>query len=949
MKKNLTLLFMLVIMIGMLFSVSSVSLADEKEPSRTINVVYDDSGSMIRWQGEYLDTWCQAKYSMEVFAAMLGTTDTMNIYYMSDYETDTTSAPRIVLDGVDGAASNISKIHNAPVTDAGNTPFNSVRKAYADLTMSSADEKWLVILTDGAFEDGNLDISEVNNFLHGKTEDINVMYLAMGPYAVAIAEDGDAHIYYEEAKTNDQILGKITGICTRIFNSNRLKVDTSTNMISFDVPMEQLTVFAQGGDVLINGVTDENGTLIQSSGEPVLVKYSEIAATNDTYSPSDFVVDRNLVGRIITIEHEFDSGEYMLDVSGAETIEVYYKPNIDVAAYLVDSDGNEISDLSSIPAGKYMLEFGFVKAGTDKKVPQSELLGDTTFEATVINNGQELPQTFGSGDAIEVAAGSLTIDAIAKYLDYNSTTTHIDAMVTQDKSVSFIVSEDPDYTIHSGGIDPQTPITLDMEINGAPVSESEWGNIELPEISLMNDKDRDVFDILIQKSDIPGRFFLTPSITSGLTSDYVIHNIDYAIDYYQESETGIWSGHLDSSVKISDSRNNSIQFTLVQNPDFILNAKGFEENEYVIVEMSIEGSIPTEEEWQIINVPNITIPDEEEEPFPDVIIEKSDVSGQFLLYPSAEIDALSQDLYHSFNYKLEYEQTVGYGIWSGQLDATMNIIDKRNKAVSYSVSDNPTFTVTSKGLQKKSPIVVSVFVDGAEISAEEWEAFEVPTVSIKGDTGGRLEKLEIEKGDEPGGLYLYPVLPNGEPTVGTYKNFGYSINCDQILDGNHWSGELQETCHMEDTRAWWERNWNLIPKLAGLLLLLLIILGYVPGIKKYLPKMAKEPIIHCTPTVPFLQPTTLTGLVTIKTGSTIIPYRKQRGKIEYAPAMAGVPDLEVKAKGGRMMVVTNCADFDGLTNVTFNGAAVNRKTGYGAGVSIMVKTQNYTYRCQPNQ
>lgn len=65
------------------------------EPSRMINVVYDDSGSMYR-SDHLVDTWCQAKYSMEVFAAMLGENDILNVYYMSDYRTGTGHAPRVV-------------------------------------------------------------------------------------------------------------------------------------------------------------------------------------------------------------------------------------------------------------------------------------------------------------------------------------------------------------------------------------------------------------------------------------------------------------------------------------------------------------------------------------------------------------------------------------------------------------------------------------------------------------------------------------------------------------------------------------------------------------------------------------------------------------------------------------------------------------------------------------
>lgn len=76
-----------------------------------INVVYDDSGSMYRTDS-VVDTWCQAKYSMEVFAAMLGEKDTLNVYYMSDYRSGTGRGPRLVLHGKDGAATNVGKLHS---------------------------------------------------------------------------------------------------------------------------------------------------------------------------------------------------------------------------------------------------------------------------------------------------------------------------------------------------------------------------------------------------------------------------------------------------------------------------------------------------------------------------------------------------------------------------------------------------------------------------------------------------------------------------------------------------------------------------------------------------------------------------------------------------------------------------------------------------------------------
>ncbi|MBO7245625.1 MAG: hypothetical protein J6V56_02555 [Clostridia bacterium] len=69
MKKTIAYILLLLLMMTQIcFPVS----AETYIPSRVINLVYDDSGSMIRTDGAYVDTWCQAKYAMEVFAAMLG-------------------------------------------------------------------------------------------------------------------------------------------------------------------------------------------------------------------------------------------------------------------------------------------------------------------------------------------------------------------------------------------------------------------------------------------------------------------------------------------------------------------------------------------------------------------------------------------------------------------------------------------------------------------------------------------------------------------------------------------------------------------------------------------------------------------------------------------------------------------------------------------------------------
>lgn len=61
---------------------------------------------------------------MEVFAALLGEKDALNIYAMSDYEGGAQPALRLMLDGSAGQTANVEKVYGM-LTKAGNTPFTN--------------------------------------------------------------------------------------------------------------------------------------------------------------------------------------------------------------------------------------------------------------------------------------------------------------------------------------------------------------------------------------------------------------------------------------------------------------------------------------------------------------------------------------------------------------------------------------------------------------------------------------------------------------------------------------------------------------------------------------------------------------------------------------------------------------------------------------------------------
>ena len=536
MKKSLLALFLIAaILIG---SSAFFAIAANSEPTRVINVVYDDSGSMI---GPANDTWCQAKYAMEVFAAMLGTNDKMNIYVMSDFENGTGAGVKLALDGKSGADANVASVHNM-LTRSGSTPFDSVRKAYSDLTKVAADDKWLVVLTDGEFQG----IDDINAFFSAKSEDIQVVFLGMGPDADAIKADAGKSIYFEKADASSQILSKITGMCTRIFNRNKLEVNGTNNAFNIDIPMSELIVFAQGANVSINGIKPAAGDLIKSSA-PVSVRYSEVAATNKT----DGKIAKNLVGIIAEFDADFVAGDYTVDITGAETIEIYYKPNVELRAYLKDSNGKEVTDMTKLEAGEYEISFGFVKKGTNEKLPASKLLGNVDYAAEVTNNGAKHDRIYKPGDKIKIDEGTFDIEITANYLNYHSVSSSLSYTVYKNKKIEFKEVSNPIYTIKKEGFENgNEPITIKATIDGQEFTAEQWAQMGLPEISF--DKKVKLGKFRIEKSDEIGIFKIYPVIYNNNSSKTAIGEQIADISYSQLHGDEMWSGSLTAKVHIED-------------------------------------------------------------------------------------------------------------------------------------------------------------------------------------------------------------------------------------------------------------------------------------------------------------------------------------------------------------------------------------------------------------
>lgn len=460
--------FLLALLI--ILTVFPASSAAGNAAGKVINVVYDDSGSMVRYGGVYFKNWSQAKYAMEVFAAMLGEGDVMNIYPMS------LEGEAVGLTVTGGDSDRVSAVHDMNA-NYGNTPFTTVKSAAEALFSESGDlEKWLVIITDGAFDDGATPMSKVQSTIEGyAAQGIRVAYLAIGESASVITGNTEAGIYVETAASGDEILENVTSIANQIFEhqilgNKYLSRKSAGVTMSFDIPTDQIIVFAQGGNISI-GDLYQGGNKI-TAAETISVKYSDVLPLNY----GDAVTDTGLSGVIAIFDagdRPFSAGDYSIDISSTSNVQVYYKPGVTIDCLLY-YNGTVLNEEDALYAGEYEVELSFIDPLTGSAVT-SELLADAELTVLINNNGRTI--TINERSAVlELDEGEVEIYAEAALPGYVYLTSERYYNVIPSPIILTLGAEGPSsYRMESIGSDA-APIVI-TAVNaetGALLTLEEW-------------------------------------------------------------------------------------------------------------------------------------------------------------------------------------------------------------------------------------------------------------------------------------------------------------------------------------------------------------------------------------------------------------------------------------------------------------------------------------------
>ena len=479
MKKLISKLLVFIMLITLAVPAGLISQAAEMQKSgaRAIYVVFDNSGSMY---GPGNMAWSQATYAMEVFAAMMNydNGDQMKIFPMHDVTTDGTGATSSI---TVSSISDIAQIHNMYTPQPLGTPYTQVNTAANELAAlldsGGAAEGWLVVLTDGDF-DSDLPATNLQTDLEQKAEmrdNMYVQYLAMGSDIKTVADaKEEIGLYSQKVENSSQVINELAVISNRIFERNEYTSLKNDGSLSFDIPLSRLIVFAQGSDVSINSLKNKEGSEINLESN-----YEVSCSSTDGGGLTSFVTetpakDTSLKGQVAVFSDTsaIMEGDYTLDVAGADSVKIYYEPDVKFGAGLYR--GDDQVDASTIEGGTYSIRVGFINQLTGEFIENTSLLGEPEYKLTV--NGEEygLGGSSGAYQSVEIQADGDLLEISADVTYLNNYTDHIDMsfqVCTLDMEV-----EAPKSAALKEIPDGSGRMTVEATRNGEPLTEAQWKN-----------------------------------------------------------------------------------------------------------------------------------------------------------------------------------------------------------------------------------------------------------------------------------------------------------------------------------------------------------------------------------------------------------------------------------------------------------------------------------------
>ena len=473
----------------------------ENNVTHDIAIVFDHSQSMYY----NTDRWSQALYAIGVFASMLDydAGDKLGIYPMETISIGENGEE--ITGRLEITKDNIGDISQIYCKETSETIFMPAYTARDYLVKSNADEKWLIVMTDGEFyfdQDSKTEEREKHDsdWVRARFDDLlkdrakkNVIYdksfkrqyLGFGD-AVSIPDDPQAGLYSTNVSDASYLAPALIDICNMIFQRNKVEnIDNSGNF-TINVSMKNIVAFAQGSNAAIQSLHDSGGHEMKKS----IDKHVEAGnqGTLDQFRiPGERSADGSLVydmskpqydcpvadvsGQVVTFP-DCPAGTYTLNSTPGSDIELYYEPNVRIDATLTDEDGETVDVTKPVVPVKYKVNYQMIDAKTGENVSGTNELGEIDYHSTLTIDGDT--KEIGQGEAVELREGSdVQLTVLADFLNKYQVEKVFDLDVKLPAPDEFKVRITGPKTLYTPDIDNWKPFTVEVTKNGKPLTDEE--------------------------------------------------------------------------------------------------------------------------------------------------------------------------------------------------------------------------------------------------------------------------------------------------------------------------------------------------------------------------------------------------------------------------------------------------------------------------------------------
>lgn len=452
--------------------------------------------------------WSDAKYALEVFAALLEPKDTLNVFRMSDFKSGATGVPaRLRLSGSTAPEQNVTQIAKMPMLGGG-TPYAPVKAAMSDADAGAAEARWVVVLTDGAF-DGQTQPAVQDDLKSwvGGGSDRHVAMMTIGDAAPTYSTNLGSAITTAHVSSAD-VLSKMTGFANVVFGRSTLRQNGAGRVDTNGVGLDEAIVFTQGAGANIGHATAGSTSSAPKSTTDVTWVKNPVPANETKATPN-----RGLVGQLATFD-DLPGGTINFGVSGAarSSVTVFYKPRARFDVHLTDSTGHTV-DKNKAMAGTYTVRYGFVDDRCH--IVNSPLFGSVSYDATILAGGKKLAAHFKSGERVALPRGEVTVEASAKYLGTATASQNVSfTMLEPARPATVTATAAPTYRASkmNGYRAPEDAIALDYRTVDGPFTAAEWTSIRPGSFHVNSSRN---IRFTVSLGSRPGQVYLTPHAPNG--------------------------------------------------------------------------------------------------------------------------------------------------------------------------------------------------------------------------------------------------------------------------------------------------------------------------------------------------------------------------------------------------------------------------------------------------